>query len=101
MDLNKLRALGNNFRDVRLISLHHWKHAREVEPRDSGGPYVVVQEGYDPQDLTMSYDEFFLGRSGGWTPVGLYLKLPREIRRDEFIFGVLFQFVARELPHFF
>lgn len=87
MDLNKLRALGNNFRDVRLISLQGWKHAHEIQSRDPGGPYVVVQEGYDPQDLTMRFDEFVLGRSGGWTPVGLFLKLPRDIRRDEFIFG--------------
>jgi len=87
MDLNKLRALSNNFRDLRLISLQSWKHAREIEPRDPGGPFLVVQEGYDPQDPTMSFDEFVLGRSGGWMPVGLFLKLPREIRRDEFIFG--------------
>lgn len=88
MDLSKLRAIGNNFREVRLISLRDWPSAREFEPRDSGGPYMVVQDGYSPNDLTMSYDEYVLGRSGTWLPTGLFLKLPKEVRREEYIFGL-------------
>ncbi len=82
-----LRALTNNFQDVRLISLRNWKVAAEIEPRDVGGPYVVLQEGYDPQDLQMRGDEFLLGRSGQWLSTGLFLKLPVELRRAEFVFG--------------
>lgn len=87
MDSSKLRAISNDYRNVRLVSLRDWKHASEVEPHDPGGPYIVVQEGYDPNDMTMSYDEFLIGRSGAWVTMGVFLKLPRELRRQEFVFG--------------
>jgi hypothetical protein len=82
-----LRALTNHFQDVRLISLRNWKAANEITPRDPGGPYMVGQEGYDPADLKVRGDEFVLGRSGQWLSVGLFLKLPQEMRRAEFVFG--------------
>src|SRR4026207_1032299 len=82
-----LRSITNSFQDVRLVSLSSWKQASEIVPRDRGGPYVVMQEGYSPHDMTMSGDEFVLGRSGKWLPIGLFYKMPVPERRAEFIFG--------------
>ena len=59
-----LRNITNHFQDVRLASLASWKQAFEITPRDRSGPYVILQEGYDPDDMTMTADEFVLGRSG-------------------------------------
>lgn len=87
MDLSRIRAITNNYQDVRLVSLRHWKRAHEIEPRDQGGPYIVVQQGYDPQEINPSYDEFLLGRSGVWLPAGLFFKIPIEERRKEYVFG--------------
>jgi len=81
------RALSNDFQDVRLISLASWSRSAEIEPRDPHGPYVVIQEGYDPGDLTMVPGEFILGRSGRWMNLSLFYRLPVETRRAEFIFG--------------
>jgi hypothetical protein len=82
-----LRNITNSFQDVRLASLASWRAASEFEPRDRGGPYIVVQEGYDPEDLTVTPDEFVLGRSGKWLSLSLFFKLPVPERRAEFIFG--------------
>lgn len=87
MNASNSRALSNNFQDVRLISLASWSKASEISPRDSGGPFVVIQEGYDPSDLTVASDEFLLGRSGRWLSVGLFFRMPVEDRRAEFVFG--------------
>jgi hypothetical protein len=86
MNIN-LRSITNSFLDVRLASLASWRRANEFYPRDRGGPYVVLQEGYDPQDLTMSADEFVLGRSGKWLPLGHFYQMPVPDRRAEFVFG--------------
>jgi hypothetical protein len=56
-------------------------------PRDRGGPYVILQEGYDPEDSKFIADEFALGRSGKWISLGLFFKLPVDERRAEFVFG--------------
>lgn len=82
-----LRNITNNFQDVRLASLASWRQASEFSPRDRGGPYVILQEGYDPEDPKVVADEFVLGRSGKWLPIGLFYKLPVPERRAEFIFG--------------
>lgn len=87
MDLSNIRAITNDYQDVRLVSLRKWKNAHQIEPRDQGGPYVVVQQGYDPQDVNPSYEEFLLGRSGEWLPVGLFFKIAVEQRQKEFVFG--------------
>lgn len=87
MDLSKLRSITNNYQDLRLVSLRDWKQARNFEPRDTAGPYAVVQEGYDPADLKMTPDEFLLGKSGQWVPIGIFFKLPKDVRQPEFIFG--------------
>ena len=85
-DLN-LRNITNSFLDVRLTSLASWRQANEIMPRDRGGPYVILQEGYDPEDSKFIADEFVLGRSGKWISLGLFYKLPVDERRAEFVFG--------------
>ena len=82
-----LRSITNSFLDVRLVSLSSWRQANEITPRDKGGPYVVLQEGYDPQDMKVVADEFVLGRSGKWLSIRHFYKLPVAERREEFVFG--------------
>ena len=87
MDKLNLRSITNSFLDARLVSLASWRQAKEIIPRDHGGPYVVLQEGYDPGDAKMSPDEFILGRSGKWLSLARFYKLPVPDRRAEFVFG--------------
>ena len=82
-----LRNITNSFQDVRLASLASWKQANEIIPRDHNGPYVVLQEGYDPEDLSMTADEFILGRAGKWLSLSHFYRMPVPDRRAEFIFG--------------
>ena len=82
-----LHTITNSFLDVRLISLASWHQASQISPRDHGGPYVVLQEGYDPDDLKMTPNEFVLGRSGQWLALGHFYRLPVDERRAEFVFG--------------
>ena len=82
-----LRNITNSFQDVRLASLASWKQANEFTPRDRGGPYVVMQEGYDPEDPKVTPDEFVLGRSGKWLSLGHFYRLSVPERRAEFVFG--------------
>src|SRR6185503_5450023 len=82
-----LRNITNSFHDVRLASLASWKKANEIIPHDRGGPYVVLQQGYDPEDLTMTPNEFVLGRSGKWLPLAYFFRMPVPERREEFVFG--------------
>lgn len=85
-DLNT-RSLSNSFQDMRLLSLASWSKASEFNPRDKAGPYVVTQQGYDPLDMTMTSDEFILGRSGGWLRLRAFYALSIDQRRAEFVFG--------------
>jgi hypothetical protein len=82
-----LRTITNSFQDCRLVSLASWRQAAEFSPRDRGGPYVVMQEGYDPDDLRMIPEEFVLGRSGKWMSLAMFYRMPIEDRRAEYIFG--------------
>ena len=81
-----LRTITNSFQDVRLGSLASWKaRADEFIPHDPNGPYVVTQEGYDPDDATLTPDEFILRRSGEWLSLSSFYQLP-EPDRAEFVF---------------
>jgi hypothetical protein len=82
-----LRNITNHFLDARLLSLSSWRQAGEFQPKDRGGPYIVLQEGYDPNDMTMTGREFILGRSGKWLALEYFYQLPVAERRDEFVFG--------------
>lgn len=88
MNLN-LRNISNHYQDVKLISLSSWRQASEITPRDRNGPYVVMQEGYDPADMKMTADEFVLGRSGKWLSLGMFYRMPVPDRRAEFVFGTM------------
>lgn len=94
MDISKLRNITNNYRDVRLISLRNWKHSGEIESRDTFGPYVIYQAGFDPEDLRMTPTDFVLGRSGAWVRLAIFLSLDAEVRRQEFIFGTASEVMA-------
>jgi len=96
----KLRYITNHFLDVRLVSLASWRQAGEIFPRDRGGPYVVLQEGYDPNDLGMRPNEFILGRSGKWLALGYFYHMPISERRAEFVFGTASEIMnmMRDLP---
>ena len=87
MDLSNVRMLSNRYQDVRLVSLKDWRRASEFVPRDQGGPYMVVQAGYDPTDPKAIPDEFVLGRHGRWVPLAIFFRLPKPTRRAEFVFG--------------
>ena len=80
-----LRNITNSFQDVRLGSLSSWSRADEFSPHDPGGPYVVTQEGYDPDDVTLTPDEFILRRSGEWLSLSFFFQMP-ELDRPEFVF---------------
>jgi len=87
MDPSNLHAISNSYQDAHLISLKNWKHAAEISPCDQGGPYMISQEGYDPQDVLSRASDFVLGRSGKWVNLGVFYKLPAPMRRAEFVFG--------------
>ena len=81
-------------------SLASWKQASEFSPGDRGGPYVVLQDGYDPEDPKVIADEFVLGRSGKWLSLGLFYRMPVPERRAEFVFGTAAEVMEmiRNLP---
>jgi len=87
MSTQDLKSITNNFQDARLISLASWRKAAEFSPRDRGGPYVVTQEGLDPEDMKATPDEFILGRGGMWLSLRHFFQLPVPERRAQFIFG--------------
>lgn len=80
-----LRNITNSFQDVRLGSLASWNRADEFSPHDPGGPFVVTQEGYDPDDARFTPDEFILRRSGEWLSLSFFFQMP-EPDRPEFVF---------------
>ena len=82
-----LHNITNSFLDAQLLSLASWRQANEIIPRDRGGPYVVTQAGYDPEDPTLTADEFVLGRSGKWISLSYFFRMSVPERRAEFVFG--------------
>ena len=87
-DIN-LRSITNSFQDVRLASMASWRQAAEFTPRDKGGPYVVMQEGYDPQDPKFIADEFVLGRSGKWLSLSYFYQMPVSERVETALMNAL------------
>jgi hypothetical protein len=84
-----LHNITNQYQDVRLISLSSWRQAHEIVPRDRNGPYVILEEGYDPEDPKMIAEDFVLGRSGKWLSLGHFYRMPIPERRAEFLFGTV------------
>lgn len=85
--MSALRALTNDHQDLRLVSLRAWPGASGIDPRDDAGPYMVAQEGYDPDDLAMTMLEFVLGKSGAWIRVSDFFRIPRQERCREYLFA--------------
>jgi hypothetical protein len=93
MDRENLRILTNAYFDVRLISLKDWPRASEFETRDPGGPFVIVQEGFAPDDVEAEPDEFVLARCGQWLPIAFFLGIPLEQRCADFVFGTMAELI--------
>ena len=81
--------LSNHFSACRLISLAKLKTAAEFPGRDTNGPYLIAQEGYDPSDPAMRRGEYLLGRSGEWLGTHWFVRLPVPERRKEFLFATV------------
>jgi hypothetical protein len=81
--------LSNHFSACRLISLAKHKLASEFSNRDTNGPYVIMQHGYEPGDPAMRATDFILGRSGAWLGTHWFIRLPVPDRRKEFLFGTV------------
>jgi hypothetical protein len=87
MNLADYQNITNNFQDMHLVSMRNWKEAATVQPQDNGGPYLVAQEGLDPEDPALAPDEFLLGRRGQWLATKFFFRMPVTERRAEFVFG--------------
>lgn len=81
--------LRNDPSSARLISLAKLAMAAEIDPRDTHGPYVIMQTGYVPGDMTMNAADYLLGRSGSWLAFHWFIRMPVQDRRAEFVFGTV------------
>lgn len=81
------QRLSNHFSFCRLISLSKLPLAVEYLTRDTHGPYIIGQKGYDPADLRRRTCEFLLGRSGAWIATHWFVRMSVEERRTEFVFA--------------
>ena len=79
--------LSNHFSACRLVSLAKIKAASEFLNRDTNGPYVIMQHGYEPGDPSMRAADYILGRSGAWLGTHWFIRMPVPERRKEFIFS--------------
>ncbi|WP_035609050.1 hypothetical protein [Haloferula sp. BvORR071] len=87
-------ALTNNLEATRLISLMKLRVAEEINPRDQHGPYILLQTGHAPGDLSMKAADYLLGRSGEWIALHWFLRMPVQQRREEFVFGTMTEVVT-------
>jgi hypothetical protein len=78
-----LRALKNDANACKLI---------KVDPADSKTPYAVMQEGYDPDDITCRMRMFYLQRDRQWID-----EIARSTRPDAEGGDVLFENAAEAL----
>ena len=83
------QRLSNHFSACRLVSLAKLKAASQIIPRDTNGPYLIMQHGYEPGDASMRAGDYLLGRSGAWLGTHWFIRLPVPERRKEFIFGTV------------
>ena len=87
--MSLFQPLSNDVSAARLISLTKLEMAARIEPRDTHGPYVILQTGYVPGDLTMKAADYLLGKSGEWLALHWFLRIPASDRNDEFVFGTV------------
>ncbi|QJE95686.1 hypothetical protein [Luteolibacter luteus] len=83
------QRLSNHFSACRLISLAKLKAASEILNKDSNGPYLIMQHGYEPGDASMRAGDYLLGRSGAWLGTHWFIRMPVQDRRKEFLFGTV------------
>ena len=83
------QRLSNHFSPCRLVSLAKLKAASQIIPRDTNGPYLIMQHGYEPGDASMRAGDYLLGRSGAWLGTHWFIRMPVPERRKEFIFGTV------------
>ncbi len=69
-------AITNRYQDFKVLNLCQLVH--HVEGR---GPFMVTQDGCDPNDSAMRPCSFVLTRSGTWLHFYLYLALPEMVRQ--------------------
>lgn len=69
-------AITNRYQDFQVLNLCQVVH--HVEGR---GPFIVTQDGCDPNDPTMRACSFVLTRRGTWLHFYLYLALPESVRQ--------------------
>ena len=87
--MSMANRLSNHFTACRLISLAKIKTASEFPNRDTNGPYLILQHGYEPGDVTMAGADYILGRSGSWLGTHWFIRMPVPERRKEFIFSTV------------
>jgi hypothetical protein len=87
--MSTANRLSNHFSASRLLSLAKHKAASEISPRDTNGPYIILQHGYEPGDPSMRAGDYLLGRSGAWLGTHWFIRLPVPERRKEFLFGTV------------
>ena len=69
-------AITNRYQDFQMLNL-----ARLVHRVEGRGPFLVTQDGCDPDDPSMRACSFVLTRRGTWLHFYLYLALPEAVRR--------------------
>jgi hypothetical protein len=94
MDSKDARNLSNDFQDVHLYSLQRWSEASMIAPPGSRGPYVILQTAIDPEDPGAAVEDFILGKNGRWLPLYLFHPLPKEIRRQHYLYEVAADAIA-------
>ncbi|RYD68512.1 MAG: hypothetical protein EOP83_00735 [Verrucomicrobiaceae bacterium] len=87
--MSMAQRLSNHFSACRLVSLAKHKAASEFPNRDTNGPYIIMQHGYEPGDQAMKSADYILGRSGAWLGTHWFIRLPVPERRKEFIFSTV------------
>ncbi len=73
--MKSANAITNRYQDFHVLNLCQLVH--HVEGR---GPFMVTQDGCDPDDPTMRECSFVLTRRGTWLHFYLYLALPESVR---------------------
>ncbi|HXG46653.1 MAG TPA: hypothetical protein VNO52_03440 [Methylomirabilota bacterium] len=68
-------AITNRYQDFQVLNLAQLVH------HEGRGPYMVTQDGCDPDDATRRACSFVLTRRGTWLHFYLYLALPEAVRR--------------------
>jgi len=83
-------AITNQYQDFRVLNLCQLVHHAEGR-----GPYLVTQDGCDPNDPAMRECSFVLTKRGTWLHFYLYLALPESVRGKIAHFDALAEVLQR------